>query len=130
MYWNVQELASDEGVCAWVTDANGAIQELNTMNWSANNAILTGLYNRSFYQITVANSFIRAATPDAVAAHGITGADADDIQNYVAEARFLRAYQYWVLMDLFAQSAVCYRKRWHWFVFAKTNIPCRIVCLY
>ncbi|TKK71970.1 RagB/SusD family nutrient uptake outer membrane protein [Ilyomonas limi] len=101
MYWNVQELASDEAVCAWITDANGAILELNTMNWSANDAILTGLYNRCFYQITVANSFIRSATPDAVAKNGITGANADEIKHYVAEARFLRAYQYWVLMDLF-----------------------------
>lgn len=101
MYWNLQELASDEAVCAWITDANGAIQELNTMNWSVNDAILTGLYNRSFYQITVANSFLRQATPDAVAAHGITGTDADEIRHFAAEARFLRAYQYWVLMDLF-----------------------------
>ncbi len=102
MYWNAQELASDEGICAWVTDANGAILELNTMNWSANDAILTGLYNRCLYQITVANSFIREATPDKVAGHGITGADADNIKKYVAEVRFLRAFQYWVLMDLYA----------------------------
>ena len=101
MYWNLQELASDEAVCAWITDANGAILELNTMNWSVNDAILTGLYNRSFYQITVANSFIREASPDAVAGHGITGNDAETIKHYMAEARFLRAYQYWVLMDLF-----------------------------
>jgi hypothetical protein len=100
MYWDAQELASDEAICAWVTDANGAIQELNTMNWSVNNAILTGLYNRCFYQITVANSFIRESASDAVAAHGITGSDADEITHYVAEARFIRAYQYWVLMDL------------------------------
>ncbi len=101
MYWNLQELASDEAVCAWITDANGAIQELNTMNWSVNDAILTGLYNRSFYQITVANAFLREATPDAVAANGITGTDADEIRHFAAEARFLRAYQYWVLLDLF-----------------------------
>ena len=102
MYWNVEELASDEAICAWVTDANGAIQELNTVNWSANDAILTGLYYRSFYQIAVANSFIREATGSAAAAHGIASKDTATIRQFAAEARFLRAYQYWVLMDLFA----------------------------
>ncbi len=102
MYWNVQELASDEAICAWTTDANGAIQELNTMNWSANDAILTGLYYRCFYQITVANAFILEATPSAAASHGISGSDTATIRQFAAEARFLRAYQYWVLMDLFA----------------------------
>ncbi len=102
MYWNVQELASDEAICAWTTDANGAIQELNTMNWSANDAILTGLYYRSFYQIAVANSFIRTATASAAASHGIKGSDTTTVRQFAAEARFLRAYQYWVLMDLFA----------------------------
>lgn len=102
MYWNVQELASDEAICAWTTDANGAIQELNTMNWSANDAILTGLYYRSFYQIAVANSFIREATASAAASHGISSSDTATIRQFAAEARFLRAYQYWVLMDLFA----------------------------
>src|SRR5690606_40514290 len=33
---------------------------------------------------------------------GIGGADADAIRFYKAEARFLRAFQYWVLMDLYA----------------------------
>ncbi len=102
MYWNVQELASDEAICAWVTDANGAIQELNTMNWSSNDAILKGLYYRCFYQITVANSFISQSTPQAMAANGIASSDTATIRQYTAEARFLRAYQYWVLMDLFA----------------------------
>ncbi|PPJ44786.1 RagB/SusD family nutrient uptake outer membrane protein, partial [Rhizobium sp. KAs_5_22] len=32
---------------------------------------------------------------------GITGSDAAAVTRYRAEARFLRAYQYWVLLDLF-----------------------------
>jgi hypothetical protein len=32
------------------------------MNWSANNQFIKALYYRSFYQITVANDFIRQAS--------------------------------------------------------------------
>ncbi|MBI1782401.1 MAG: RagB/SusD family nutrient uptake outer membrane protein, partial [Sphingobacteriales bacterium] len=46
--------------------------------------------------------FIRQSADDKVASRGITGADADAIKGYRNEAKFLRAYQYWVAMDLFA----------------------------
>ena len=44
----------------------------------------------------------RQAADDKLSERSITGADADNIRKYKTEARFLRAYQYWVLMDLFA----------------------------
>lgn len=99
LYWNAQELTTDEGICAWVGDPG--VSELNLMTWNANNVMLRGLYTRSLYQITVANEFLRESTDDVLASRGITGADVETIRAYRAEARFLRAYQYWVLMDLF-----------------------------
>ncbi|MEO6546979.1 MAG: RagB/SusD family nutrient uptake outer membrane protein [Ferruginibacter sp.] len=98
-YWNLQELTTDEAVCAW-NDVN--LQSFHNLNWTASNVLINALYARSLYQITVANEFIRNSTDEKIAAHGITGKDATDIANYRAEARFLRAFQYWVLMDLFA----------------------------
>jgi len=65
--------------------------------------MLIGLYNRIIYQITVANEFIRESTDAKIAERGITGVDAENIKKYRAEARFLRAYQYWVAMDLFGR---------------------------
>jgi hypothetical protein len=53
------------------------------------------------YQITLANDFIRQASDANLAARGISGNDADVIKTFKAEVRFLRAYQYSVLMDLF-----------------------------
>src|SRR5690606_13681827 len=44
---------------------------------------------------------LRKSIDDRLAGRGITGDDATAIAQYRAEARFLRAYQYWVLMDLF-----------------------------
>ncbi|CAM4165717.1 Starch-binding associating with outer membrane [Pedobacter westerhofensis] len=103
LYWNAQELTSDEGLCVW-NDAG--VYDLNYMTFSADNIILRGLYTRSLYQITVANEFLRESTDEKLASRNITGADATNIAGYRAEARFLRAYQYWVLMDLFGNPPI------------------------
>jgi hypothetical protein len=97
-YWNMQELTTDEDVCAW---NDGALQAFHNLNWAPSNVYIDAMYARSLFQITVCNEFLRNATDAAIAGHGITGKDAADIRHYRAEARFLRAYQYWVLMDLF-----------------------------
>lgn len=62
---------------------------------------LNGLYTRSIYQITIANDYIRNASDDELSSKGITADSLAMIQAYRNEARFIRAYQYWVLMDLF-----------------------------
>jgi starch-binding outer membrane protein, SusD/RagB family len=98
LYWNCEELTTDEAV---ITYGDPGVQDLHNMVWSASNAISQGLYYRSLYQITLCNNFIQQSTDDLLASRGITGADATNIRFYRAEARFLRAYQYWVLMDIF-----------------------------
>jgi starch-binding outer membrane protein, SusD/RagB family len=100
MMWWVQEISTDEAVvqAGW---GDPGIHFFHNMTWSPNNEIITGVYYRSFYQITLANDFLRQSTPEQVSARGISGADADAIKVYREEARFLRAFQYWVLMDLF-----------------------------
>lgn len=100
LYWNLQELTTDESAWTWQNDAG--IRGLKEMTWSANNPIVSGVYYRSFYQITLSNDFIRQAADDKVTSRGISGVDAENIKKYKAEARFLRAYQYWILMDLYA----------------------------
>jgi starch-binding outer membrane protein, SusD/RagB family len=100
MYFNLQELTTDEAAWTWQNDAG--IQGLHEMSWSSINPIIDGLYYRSFFQIALCNDFIRQSTDESLASRGIKGASADTVRNYRAEARFLRAYQYWVLMDLYA----------------------------
>ncbi|MES2776435.1 MAG: RagB/SusD family nutrient uptake outer membrane protein [Bacteroidota bacterium] len=99
LYFNLQELTTDEAAWTWQNDAG--VRGLKEMSWSAINPIVNGVYYRSFFQITLCNDFIRQAADDQLATRGITGASADSIRKYKAEARFLRAYQYWVLMDLY-----------------------------
>lgn len=101
LYFNLQELTTDEAAWTWQNDAG--ILGLHEMNWSSINPIIAGLYYRSFFQITLCNEFIRQAADDKLASRGITGTSADSIRHYRAEARFIRAYQYWVLMDMFGR---------------------------
>ncbi|WP_316842850.1 RagB/SusD family nutrient uptake outer membrane protein [Pedobacter gandavensis] len=96
LFWMSQELPTDEAICGWNDEG---IPELNKMTWTSENIFIRGLYSRSIYQITVCNDFLRESTPEKLASRGITGADATNVQRYRAEARFLRAFQYWVLLD-------------------------------
>lgn len=98
LFWKAQELSTDEAVIAW---GDVGIQDFHNMNWSSNNSFLTGLYYRCLYQITLCNDFIREASDEKLGARGISGTEADNIRQYAREARFLRAFQYWVLMDLY-----------------------------
>lgn len=98
LFWKAQELSTDEAVISW---GDAGIQDFHNMNWSSNNSFLTGLYYRCVYQITLCSDFIRQSADDKLSARGIGGTDATNIKQYVREARFLRAFQYWVLMDLY-----------------------------
>lgn len=98
LFWTSQELTTDEAICAW---GDTGIPDLNKGQWAADNVFLKGLYARSIYQITVCNEFLRESTPEKLAGRNITGADAANVAKYRAEARFLRAFQYWVLLDGF-----------------------------
>lgn len=98
LYWNAQELSTDEAVVAW---GDAGVQDFHNMNWGSSNPFLTGLYYRCMYQITLDNEFIRQSSDEKISSRGIKGTDADQVKQFRAEARFLRAYQYWVLMDLY-----------------------------
>ncbi len=98
LYWQAQELPTDEAVIGW---GDAGLPDFHSLSWSSSNQFLRGLYYRSVYQITLCNDFIRQSSDDNISSRGFSGDDANNIRYYRAEARFLRAYQYWVLMDLF-----------------------------
>ena len=102
LLFNMQELTTDNAICAW---DDAYLQPLHNLNIVSSNVYVAAMYDRSFFQITVANDLIRQSTDAAIASRGFTGASADTIRVFRAEARFLRAYQYWVLMDLFGNPA-------------------------
>lgn len=99
LFWKAQELSTDEAVVAW---NDPGIQDFHNMNWSSANPMLKGLYYRSIYVITLCNEFIRESADDRLSSRGISGKAADNIRAMRAEARFVRAFQYWGMMDLYA----------------------------
>ncbi|MEO6541177.1 MAG: RagB/SusD family nutrient uptake outer membrane protein, partial [Ferruginibacter sp.] len=54
--------------------------------------------------ITLINEYLRESTDEKLASRNITGAEATAIKNTRAEIRFLRAFNYWVMMDIFGKS--------------------------
>ncbi|MEX1203139.1 MAG: RagB/SusD family nutrient uptake outer membrane protein [Ferruginibacter sp.] len=97
-FWKAQELTTDEAVIAW---GDPGVPDFHNMSWSPSNLFLHGVYYKALYQITLVNEFLRQSTDEKLAQRGIAGASADEIRKYRPEVRFLRAFQYWVLMDLF-----------------------------
>lgn len=100
-FFNMQELPTDEAIVAW---ADQTIKDFHHLSWTAADPFILGVYARPIYNITLINEYLRESTPEKVADRGITGTDAEDIAHSRAEARFLRAFNYWVMMDLFGKS--------------------------
>lgn len=98
LIWQMQELPTDEAVIAW---QDAGLPELNTQLWSSSNPFLGAMYYRIFFQVSLANEFLRETTDEKLASRGVGGTLRSDIQQYRAEARFLRALSYWHGIDLF-----------------------------
>lgn len=98
LLWDATELSTDEAVCAW---NDPGVPDFHNMSWNSGNTILLGLYFRIMYQVTVANAFIDQAN---AAKGNFKGQDATNLGYYVAEARFLRALDYWEMLDLFGKA--------------------------
>jgi starch-binding outer membrane protein, SusD/RagB family len=100
-YWQLQELPTDEAVISW---GDAGLPELVTDQWGSTNQFIAATYYRLFYQITLANEFLRQTTESQLAERGHTAENllpGVDIVRYRAEARFLRALSYWHAIDLF-----------------------------
>lgn len=100
-FFNHQELPTDEAVVAW---NDQTIHDFHNLRWTSSDPFTLGMYARLVYNVTISNEYLREATDAKLAERGITGTEAADIKNSRAEVRFLRAFNYWVLMDLFGRS--------------------------
>lgn len=98
LLWEAQELPSDEAVIAW---NDVGLPEMNTQQWSSSNSFVVAMYFRLFFQIGMANEFLRQTTDAKLAERKVGAALRADIQTFRAEARFLRALSYWHGIDLF-----------------------------
>ena len=87
-YWMLEELPTDEAICAW---NDPGVPQLNTMTWGASNNFIMDMYDRIYYEITLANEII---------SHAKTSSN-PQVKEYMAEARYIRALCYWHALDLY-----------------------------
>lgn len=99
--FNCEELPTDEAICAW---NDQTVKDFHNLKWTAADPFLKGMYARCIYNVTLINEYLRESTDAKLAERNITGTDAVDIKKSRAEGRFLRAFNYWVMMDLFGKS--------------------------
>jgi hypothetical protein len=98
LYWEAQELPSDEAVIAW---GDVGLPEMNTQLWASSNSFVVSMYYRIAFQVSMANEFLRQTTDAKLTERNASSELKTTVQAYRAEARFLRALSYWHGIDLF-----------------------------
>lgn len=96
-HWNLQELGTDEAILSnnW---ADPAYYALKTNTVLDNNEWVYAAYSREFYTARQATEFIQAADK----AKALLGNE--EVEAMKAEARVLRAYAYYNMIDLFGRG--------------------------
>ena len=90
LLYSLNELTTDNAVVGW---GDPGLPDLHAMNWGASNDFTTGMYYRLAQEVSFCNSFISNA--ESLSENPEVGA-------YIAEARFLRAFAYYNLIDFYA----------------------------
>ena len=99
-FWSVQETTTDEAKCSWENDA--WVRALNTNSWSGvQNDAIYAVYVRTLQGVAFVNEYLRQTSPERLADRGVSSELASEIAVYRAEARFIRAYLYWITLDCF-----------------------------
>jgi len=83
LLWEMEELPTDEAVIAWGGDQG--LTELNTQSWGPNNEFPQMMYYRIFFQIPIANEFLRQTTDAQLTSRGVSAAVKDTIKTYRPE---------------------------------------------
>lgn len=95
----LQELPTDNFVMP--SSSNGLRKCLN-LQWDASNAsVIQWTYSRLYMSIAYCNELLRECTEDKIKGRGLWEEMKDDYKYYRTEARFIRAYCYSMLCDLF-----------------------------
>jgi hypothetical protein len=96
--WQLQELPTDEAIIGW---GDAGLPEMNYQTWSASNPFTTAMYGRIYYQVALANEFLRETTDAKLDSRGVSAALKEQVHGYRAEARFLRALSYYHAIDFY-----------------------------
>jgi hypothetical protein len=99
LLWVLNELPTDEAALAW---GDPGIQPLNQSLADPQNPWIIAMYYRIYFQVALANEFLRQTTGAKLDSRGHTDPTLRaQVAEYRAEARFLRALSYWHGIDLY-----------------------------
>ncbi len=98
-FWSCQEVTTDACKCAW-PDAWVATMNTDTYSDAANDAVYT-VFVRTLQGISYVNEYLRQTASGKLSDRGVSPEVAARVEQFRAEARFLRAYFYWMAMDVF-----------------------------
>lgn len=99
-FWSTQEATADACKVAWKDDE--WVRNLNANIWkSEQNDATYAVYCRTLQGVAYVNEFLRQTSPDKLELRGVSAELAAKIDGFRAEARFLRAYFYWMAFDVF-----------------------------
>ena len=99
-FWSVQETTTDAAKCSWENDAWVRALNTNTWNETQNDAVYA-VYVRTLQGISFVNEYLRQTTAEKLQDRGVSSELAAKIDGFRAEARFIRAYLYWMALDCF-----------------------------
>ncbi|MEL6393045.1 MAG: RagB/SusD family nutrient uptake outer membrane protein [Bacteroidota bacterium] len=97
-FYQLQELPTETSVIGW---GDAGVRDFHEHSWTSDNQFVRAMYYRIFYQVSQANEFLRETTQDRLAARGIRESFWPTVDEFRAEARFLRALSYWHAIDFF-----------------------------
>lgn len=99
-FWSVQETTTDEAKCSWENDA--WVRALNTNTWTeVQNDAVYAVYVRTLQGVAFVNEYLRQTAPARLSDRGVSAELAARIDGFRDEARFIRAYLYWMALDCF-----------------------------
>lgn len=92
MNWEMNEFTTDEAHWEWLNDAG--VPDIIHNTWGSDNPRTQGLYYRLFFTITLCNYYLEQTEGDNSAETALKR----------AEARFIRALDYYYVMDLYGNA--------------------------
>jgi hypothetical protein len=98
----VQECCTDE-ICFHAGGSHGTLSLLY-MNWDPSTKVISYPYYRLYMAIGYCNEFLKQCTEDNLKKRNVYDSLKVDYLNYRAEARFIRAYCYSMICDLYGAA--------------------------
>lgn len=98
LFW-IQECPSD--LVIYRTGTGYGIPSTVTLNWTAGTEFPAYFYYRAYIVIALCNEFLRRTETDQLTKYGSYDQVKNDLNYWRSEARFIRAYQYYQLCDLY-----------------------------